>query len=240
MTRLDESVDHRVNHFGVGRSSPNSFDAFFKIVTSFSNCRIRFFAFASSILSGVVISGRSPRSIWSCRTQLQIAAALTPSSTAAVVIGFPARTSATALLRNSTGKGVLVWVKPLKESPIHTPFRVTKPWDTSSQLNSGQSPSFSAGLEVLTAAVPLIACGIDRFVAAFCGCSLRAGILTLGLSRHRRRRARRFRIAEFPVHWVASERHLGTVTIRVSRFACGGSLWTCGDLWQLGWQIRRR
>ena len=70
MTGLDESVDHRVNPFGLGRSSPNSLDAFFKIVTSSSSCRMRFFAFASSILSGVVIPGRSPRSIWSCRTQL--------------------------------------------------------------------------------------------------------------------------------------------------------------------------
>jgi hypothetical protein len=39
-------------------------------------------------------------------TQLWMAAALTPSSTAAVVIDLPARTSATALLRNSTGKGL--------------------------------------------------------------------------------------------------------------------------------------
>ena len=105
MTGLDESVDHRVNLFTLGRFSPNSLDAFFRIVTSSSSCRMRFFAFASSILSGVVIPGGSPRSIWSCRTQLWIAAALTPSSTAAVVIGLPARTSATALLRNPTGKG---------------------------------------------------------------------------------------------------------------------------------------
>ena len=105
MTGLDESIDHQVNPFGLGRSSPNSSDTFFKIATSFSSCRIRFFAFASSILSGVVIPGRSPRSIWSCLTQLWIAAALTRGSTAAVVIGLSARTSAMALLRNSTGRG---------------------------------------------------------------------------------------------------------------------------------------
>jgi hypothetical protein len=65
MTGLDESIDHQVNPFGLGRSSPNSSDTFFKIATSFSSWRIRFFAFASSIISGVVIPGRSPRSIWS-------------------------------------------------------------------------------------------------------------------------------------------------------------------------------
>ena len=59
-----------------------------------------------SMLSGVVIPDRSPRSIWSWRTQLWIAAALTPNSTAAVVIGLPARTSVTARIRNSSGKGL--------------------------------------------------------------------------------------------------------------------------------------
>lgn len=38
MTGLDESIDHRVNPFGLGRSSPNSCDAFFKIATSSSSC----------------------------------------------------------------------------------------------------------------------------------------------------------------------------------------------------------
>ena len=59
-----------------------------------------------SMLSGVVISDRSARSIWSWRNQSWIAAALTPSSTAAVVIGLLARTSATARIRNSAGKGL--------------------------------------------------------------------------------------------------------------------------------------
>ena len=69
-------------------------------------CRMRFFAFANSMLSGVVIPDRFPQLIWSWRTQLWIAAALTPSSTAAVVIGLPARTSATARIRNSARKGL--------------------------------------------------------------------------------------------------------------------------------------
>ena len=94
-----------MNPFGPGRSSPRSFAAIFKISTSVSSCRIRFFAFDSSAVSGVVIPCRSPRSIWSWRTQLCSAPALTPSCTAAVVMGFPARTSATARRRNSAGNG---------------------------------------------------------------------------------------------------------------------------------------
>ena len=66
---------------------------------------MRLFAFASSILSSGEIPERSPQSIWSCRIQLWIAAVVTPSSTTAVVMCLPTRRSATALLRNSTGKG---------------------------------------------------------------------------------------------------------------------------------------
>jgi hypothetical protein len=40
MTSLDESDDHRVNPFGLGRSSPNSFDAFFRI--ELPNAYLRF------------------------------------------------------------------------------------------------------------------------------------------------------------------------------------------------------
>ena len=53
----------------------------------------------------MVIPGRSPRSIWSWRTHLRNAAALTPSCTAAVVMGLPARTRATTRRRNSAGNG---------------------------------------------------------------------------------------------------------------------------------------
>ena len=102
---LDEVVDYRVNPFGPGRSSPRSFAAIFSISTSVSSCRIRFFALNNSALSGVVIPCRSPRSIWSWRTQLCSAPALTPSWTAAVVMGFPARTRAAARRRNSAGNG---------------------------------------------------------------------------------------------------------------------------------------
>jgi hypothetical protein len=63
IARLNEDIDYRVNPFGPGRTSPNSFAATFRISTSVSSCRIRFFAFANSILSGVVIPGLSPRSI---------------------------------------------------------------------------------------------------------------------------------------------------------------------------------
>ena len=57
MSCLNEGIDHRVNPLGPGRSSPNSFDVFFRITTSSSNCQIRFFASASSTLSGFVIPG---------------------------------------------------------------------------------------------------------------------------------------------------------------------------------------
>ena len=67
---------------------------------------MRFFAFANSMLSGGVIPDCFPQSIWSWRTQLWISAALTLSSTAAVVVGLPARTSATARIRNSAGKSL--------------------------------------------------------------------------------------------------------------------------------------
>ena len=60
---LDEVVDTSVNPFGPGRSSPRSFAAIFKISTSVSSCRIRFFALDSSAVSGVDIPGHSPRSI---------------------------------------------------------------------------------------------------------------------------------------------------------------------------------
>ena len=63
VARLHQRVDYRVNPFGPGRSSPSSFAATFRISTSISSCRIRFFAFANSMLSGVVIPGRSLRSI---------------------------------------------------------------------------------------------------------------------------------------------------------------------------------
>ncbi|EPR77198.1 Long-chain-fatty-acid--CoA ligase [Leifsonia rubra CMS 76R] len=59
---LNEDIAYRVNAFGPGRSSSRSFAAIFRISTSDSSCRIRFFAFASSMLSGVVLR-RSPRSI---------------------------------------------------------------------------------------------------------------------------------------------------------------------------------
>jgi hypothetical protein len=102
---LDEVVDYQVNPFGPGRSSPRSFAAIFNISTSVSSYRIRFFALASSAVSGGLTPGRSPRSIWSWRTQPGSAAALTPSWPAAVVMALPARTSATARRRNSAGNG---------------------------------------------------------------------------------------------------------------------------------------
>lgn len=63
VARLHEGLDYRVNPFGPGRSSPSSFAATFRNSTSVSSCRIRLFAFANFMLSGVVIPGRSPRSI---------------------------------------------------------------------------------------------------------------------------------------------------------------------------------
>ena len=51
---LDEVVDYRVNPFGPERASPRSFAPIFKISTSASSCRIRFFALVSSAVSGVL------------------------------------------------------------------------------------------------------------------------------------------------------------------------------------------
>lgn len=59
-----------------------------------------FFAWVSSNDSWVVRPGRSPRSIWSCRTQLCRAPMLMPSSAAVAVMVLPARPRATAHRRN--------------------------------------------------------------------------------------------------------------------------------------------
>ena len=63
VSRLHQGNDYWVNPFGRGRSSPSIFAEPFRISTSVSSCRIRFFAFANSMLTGVVIRGRFPRSI---------------------------------------------------------------------------------------------------------------------------------------------------------------------------------
>jgi hypothetical protein len=106
---VDEVVDHRMNPFGSGRSSPSSFAARLRISTSASRTRMRIFAFASSADSWVVSPGRFPRSIWSWRTQLRNAPVLNQSSVAVAVavavMVLPARTRATARRRNSAKKG---------------------------------------------------------------------------------------------------------------------------------------
>ena len=78
-----------------------------------------------------------------------------PSPTAAVVIDSPARTSATARIRNSAGKGrgmgeasqrepdryIISGSQTMGHVKIFAVFRVTKPWGRSeSQLNRQQSP----------------------------------------------------------------------------------------------------
>ena len=119
IARLTENVDYRVNPLGQGdpprAASPRSSIS----QPPFLVCRMRFFAFANSMHSRVVISDRSPRSIWSWRTQLWIAAVLTPSLTAAVVIGLPARTSATTRIRNSAGKGLGMSEASQREPDTH-------------------------------------------------------------------------------------------------------------------------
>lgn len=63
VARLHKGFDYRVNPCQQRRCSPSSFAETFGISTSGSSCRIRFFTIANSMLSGVAIPGRFPRSI---------------------------------------------------------------------------------------------------------------------------------------------------------------------------------
>lgn len=93
---VGQAVDHRVEPFGRGLSSPRNFAACRMIATSISSSRIRLRAARSSADSTVVLPGRTPLSMSSWRSHFDSVTGWIPSSSAVCFACLPARAQSLA------------------------------------------------------------------------------------------------------------------------------------------------